>query len=97
MKKALLVQLHARPGKEKDVEAFLAGALPLVAAEPATVTWYALSLGDGAYGIFDTFDDDAGRAAHLNGKVAEALMAQADELFDEPPQIGQVDVLADKH
>lgn len=97
MKKALLVQLQARPGKEKDVEQFLTGALPLVEAEPGTRTWYALALGDGAYGIFDTFDDDEGREAHLNGKVAEALVAGADALFSEPPQIGRVDVLADKH
>jgi hypothetical protein len=32
--------------------------------------------------------------AHLSGKVAEALMAKAAELFAEPPQINHADVLA---
>lgn len=95
--KALWVPLTAKAGKEKDVEEFLTGALPLVEDEPGTKTWYALRLGDSSFAIFDTFDDDAGRQAHLSGKVAEALMAQAEELFVQPPQINQVDVLADKH
>ena len=94
--KALWVPLEAKPGKEDDVAAFLAGALPLVEAEPATRTWYAVRWGASSFGIFDTFDDDDGRQAHLSGKVAEALMAKADELFASPPQINQLDVLADK-
>ena len=95
--KALWVEMHARPGKEDEVAAFLAGALPLVEDEPATRTWYALRTGTSTFGIFDTFDDDAGRDAHLSGKVAEALMAQADDLFSEPPKIDHAEVLADKH
>ena len=95
--KALWVPLEAKPGKEDDVAAFLTGALPLVEAEPATRTWYAVRSGPSSFGIFDSFDDDSGRQAHLSGKVAEALMANADELFSSPPQINQLDVLADKH
>ena len=94
--KALWVEMHAKPGKEQEVADFLAGALPLVEAEPATRTWYALRIGESRFGIFDTFDDNEGRDAHLSGKVAEALMAKADELFSSPPQIIQLDVLADK-
>jgi quinol monooxygenase YgiN len=94
--KALLVRMDARPGKEQEVEQFLTGALPLVEDEPATITWFALRLGPSTFGIFDAFPDDAGRQAHLSGKVAEALMARADELFTTPPAIEQVDVLADK-
>jgi quinol monooxygenase YgiN len=94
--KALLVRLEARPGKEDEVEAFLAGALPLVQDEPQTTAWFALRLGPSSYGIFDAFGDDEGRRAHLSGKVAEALLARAEELFSEPPAIDPVDVLADK-
>lgn len=94
--KAIYASMKAKPGKEADVEAFLKGALPLVQAEPGTVTWYALKEGDGRYSIFDTFEDDGGRDAHLNGKVAAALMARADELFAEPPSISKIDILADK-
>jgi quinol monooxygenase YgiN len=94
--KSLYVQLEAKPGKEADVEAFLNGGLALVEQEPKTVTWYALKMGPSTFGIFDTFDDDSGRKAHLNGKVAAALMAKASELFAKPPSINQVDVLAAK-
>lgn len=61
-----------------------------------TVTWYALKEDNGTYGIFDTFVDEAGRNAHLNGNIAKALMAKAGELFSEPPQIHKIDVLGEK-
>ena len=92
----LLVRLEAQPGKETEVAGFLEGALPLVEGEPETVAWFALQLGPSTFGIFDAFGDDAGRQAHLKGRVAEALMANASELLSEPPKIEQVDVLADK-
>ena len=71
---ALYVPLEAKPGKEKDVADFLKSAVPLVNAAPGTVTWYAIQQGPSSFAIFDTFDDEAGRDAHLNGKVAAALM-----------------------
>ncbi|MDB5785005.1 putative quinol monooxygenase [Caballeronia mineralivorans] len=93
---ALWVRLEAKAGKEKDVEAFLLGGLELVEQEPATTAWFALQLDPTTFGIFDAFPDEAGRDAHLAGKVAEALMAKAGELFASPPQIVKVDVLASK-
>lgn len=94
--KGLLVRVEAKPGKEADVENFLRGALPLVEAEPATITWYAIRLGPSTFGIFDTFPDDAGRQAHLSGRVAEALMANASELLSQAPSIEQIDILTSK-
>ena len=91
---ALFARLHAKPGKEEEVAAFLSGALPLAQAEPATVTWFALRFSKSEFGIFDTFADDAGRQAHLRGDIASALMAKADELLAKPPVIEQVDLLA---
>ncbi|ACD19301.1 putative quinol monooxygenase [Paraburkholderia phytofirmans] len=96
VKLALYVRLEAKPGKEKDVEAFLLGGLPLVEEEPGTVAWFGLKLGPSTFGIFDAFPDEAGRDAHLNGKVAAALMAKAGDLFASPPTIEKVDVLAAK-
>jgi len=69
--------LTAKAGKERDVEEFLTGALPLVEDEPGTRTWYAVRMDASNFGIFDTFDDDAGRQAHLSGKVAEALLPRS--------------------
>ncbi len=93
---ALYVPLEAKPGKEKDVAAFLASALPLVEAEPGTRTWYAIQEGPTSFAIFDTFDDESGRDAHLSGKVAAALMANADELLAKPPAIHKLDLLPTK-
>ncbi len=96
VKVALFVRLEAKPGKEQDVESFLMGGLPIVMEEPATTVWFAIRLGPSTFGIFDAFPDEAGRQAHLSGKVAAALMAKADELLSVPPSIEKVDVLAVK-
>lgn len=94
--KALWVSLEAKPGKEAEVEAFLNGGLELVQEEPDTRTWYAVKMGPSSYGIFDTFADEPGRDAHLSGKVAQALMEQAPNLFAQQPEIHKIDVLASK-
>jgi quinol monooxygenase YgiN len=95
---ALYVPLEAKPGKEKDVAEFLRSAVPLVNAEPGTDSWFAIQEGPSSFAIFDTFDDEASRDAHLNGKVAAALMekARAGDLFAKQPEIFKLTVLADK-
>lgn len=93
---ALLVRVEAKPGKERNVEDFLRGALSLVQAEPATTAWFAIRFGPTTFGIFDAFPDDAGRQAHLAGRLAAALTERADELFARPPTIERLDVLAAK-
>ena len=96
VKVALFVCLDAKPGKEKEVESFLLSGLPIVQAEPTTTAWFGLRLGPSTFGIFDAFPDEAGRQAHLSGRVAAALMAKAGELLAKPPSIEKVDVLAAK-
>ena len=93
---ALFVRLEAKAGKEKEVEDFLRGGLPMVQEEPPTTAWFGLRLGPTTFGIFDAFPDEAGRQAHLAGRVAAALMARASELFEQPPVIEKLDVLAAK-
>jgi quinol monooxygenase YgiN len=88
--------VEAKPGKEAEVESFLRGGLSLVEAEPGTTTWFAIRFGPSTFGIFDAFENDEGRRAHLSGQVATALMQRAEELFVRPPAIEQVDVLAAK-
>lgn len=92
----LLVTMEAKPGREGDVEKFLESGRALVDEEPATTAWFAFRLGDTTFGIYDVFPDEPGREAHLNGKVAEALMAQAPDLFTTTPVIQRVDILASK-
>jgi quinol monooxygenase YgiN len=93
---SLWVRLVAKPGKEAEVAAFLESGLPLANQEPQTVTWFALKLAPSTFAIFDAFADESGRQAHLNGRIAAALMAKAGELLAEPPKIEKADVLAAK-
>jgi quinol monooxygenase YgiN len=93
---ALFVRLEAKSGKEAELEAFLKSGLSVVQQEPATTTWFAIRLGPSTFGIFDAFPDEAGRQAHLTGRLAAALMAKAPDLLAEPPSIENVDVLAAK-
>ena len=92
----LLATLQAKPGKEGELAAFLAGALPLAQAEPETTAWFAIKIDASTFGIVDVFPDAAGRQAHLDGPIAAALMQRADELLASPPDIKTVDVLAAK-
>lgn len=93
---AILAMLQAKPEKAQEVESFLKGALALAEEEPGTCTWFALKLGPLSFGIFDTFNDDEGRQLHLNGPIAAALMANAEELLSVAPDIKQIEVLAAK-
>jgi quinol monooxygenase YgiN len=95
-KLALYARLEAKPGKENALQNFLESALPLAVKEPGTQVWFALRFGPSTFGIFDAFETEQGRQAHLNGEIAAALMAKADELLASPPRIEQVDVLAAK-
>jgi quinol monooxygenase YgiN len=93
---ALFVRLEAKPGKEKDVEHFLKSGAQLVREEPGTVAWFAVRFGPSSFAIFDAFNDESGRQAHLSGKVAAALMKNAPELLAKAPSIEKLEVLADK-
>src|SRR3546814_16114655 len=94
-KLAILLNIEAKSGKEADVEALLLGALPLARAEARTRGWYAFKSGPSTFGIFDTFDDAAGRHAHLEGEVARLLLERTGELLARPPTVTRVDILAD--
>ena len=93
---AVYVPLKAKPGKAAEVEAFLKQGAEMAKAETGTVTWYAIKEGPDPYAVFDPFNDDAGRDSHLNGAIAKALMAKADELFSNKLEIHKIDIIADK-
>ena len=96
VKVAVYVALEAKPGKEEAVAEFLCQGRALVEAEPATIAWFGIRLGPSTFAILDAFPDEAGRQAHLAGKVAAALMAKAGDLLAQPPTIRKADVLASK-
>ena len=92
----ILAQLEAKPDKVEEVRALLTSALPLAIEEAGTSTWFAVQVGATTFAIFDTFNDENGRQAHLNGEIASALMANSERLLASPPNIEKVDVLAAK-
>ncbi|HEY0475889.1 MAG TPA: antibiotic biosynthesis monooxygenase [Kofleriaceae bacterium] len=96
IKLGILALLEAKPGKEEVLADLLRSAQALAAQESSTVVWYAFRAGPHSFGIFDAFADEAGRNAHLQGRIAAALLGRADELLSSPPDIRKVDVLAAK-
>jgi quinol monooxygenase YgiN len=96
VKVGLFARLQAKPGKEAELAKLLEGALSLAREERETTVWYAVRFGPSTFGIFDAFEGESGREAHLKGRIAAALMAKAPELLAEAPNIEKVDVLATK-
>jgi quinol monooxygenase YgiN len=92
----LFVRLEAKPGKEKEVAAFLKQGLQMANQETTTLLWFALRLGPSTFAIFDAFADESGRQTHLNGPIAKALMAHAPDLLAEPPSIEKTEILGAK-
>jgi quinol monooxygenase YgiN len=96
IKLGLLATLEAKPGKGDELGAFLPAGRELAAAEPGTVTWYAFKLGETTYGIFDTFETEDARQAHINGEIPRALGQVAADLLAAEPDIRPIDVIAVK-
>jgi len=94
--RGLLAILEAQPGKGPELEAFLKQGQALAAQEEGTVTWYAFRLGETTYGIFDTFENEHGREAHLNGQIPAALAAVGPALLAGDPDIRTIDIFAVK-
>src|SRR5215510_8984957 len=92
----LFVKLEAKPGKEEAVASFLAQGLQMANEEATTLLWFALRLGQSTFAIFDAFADESGRQTHLNGPIAQALMANAKDLLAVPPSIERTEILGAK-
>jgi quinol monooxygenase YgiN len=96
VKYALLAELEAKPGKGEALGEFLEAGRELAVAEEGTVTWYAFRIDETHYGIFDTFEDEAGRKAHIEGEIPKALGQVADDLLAAAPSIRPVELIAVK-
>jgi quinol monooxygenase YgiN len=96
VKLGILALLEAKPGKGDDLADFLRSGREIAASEEGTVTWYAFKVGDATYGIFDTFESEEARQAHLNGEIPKALGQVAPDLLASDPDIRTVEILAVK-
>jgi quinol monooxygenase YgiN len=96
VKYGLLATLEAKPGRAGDLADFLKAGRDIAVAEADTVTWYAFRISENVFGVFDTFDDEAGRQAHLEGQIPVALGQVGPDLLAGDPLIQPIDVVAVK-
>jgi len=96
MKVGLLVRIEAKPEYADEVEAMLRGAQELAEQEQGTVTWFSFRENATTFGVFDTFEDEQGRQAHLTGRIAAALGEAAQTKLSAPPVAAPVDLLGTK-
>jgi quinol monooxygenase YgiN len=96
VKLGIVAFLEAKQGKADDLGAFLEGGRALAAAEEGTVTWYAFRVDEHTFGIFDTFETEDGRQAHLNGEIPKALGQVGGDLLAKDPDIRPIEVIAVK-
>ena len=96
MKIGLLVRIEAKPEYADQVESALRGAQELAEQERGTVTWFSFRQDATTFGVFDTFDDERARQAHLQGPIAVALGELAQTMLSAPPVIAPVDLLGVK-
>jgi quinol monooxygenase YgiN len=92
----VLALVEAKPGNENDVAKFLDGARNIAVNEPDTRTWYAFRVNDNTFGIFDTFETEEGRQAHLGGAIPAMLAENGPALLAKDPDIRLIDILAVK-
>jgi quinol monooxygenase YgiN len=93
---ALVVKMTAKPETQDELAEFLTGAVELANAEEGTPVWFALRSDPTTFWIVDAFPGEAERQAHLEGRIAAALLANADRLLAAPPEINSAEVLASK-
>lgn len=92
----LLARIEARPEHADQVEKLLGQAVQLANEEARTLAWFAFRENATTFGVFDTFENEEGRSAHLKGKIAAALTDMAGTMLSSAPDIRPVDLLAVK-
>ena len=96
VKLGLVAFLEAKPDKAEELGAFLQQGRELAVAEEGTVTWYAFRVDETTFGIFDTFETEDGRQAHLGGEIPKALGQVGGDLLAKDPDIRPIDIIAVK-
>jgi quinol monooxygenase YgiN len=90
----LLALLEAQAGKGEELRGFLEASRAIAASESGTITWYAFKINETSYGIFDTFETEEARQAHLDGEIPKALGRVGSDLLAAAPDIRLVEVIA---
>ncbi len=88
------MKLQAKEGKEMEVHNYIQEAVNLARREHGTISWYSFRIDKSTFGIFDTFENEEGREAHLNGEIAGGLFERAPDFLSEEPEIKKVEILS---
>lgn len=92
----VLISLKAKSDQTEVVAKLLQDAVGSAQKENETLTWYSFRMDKETFGIFDTFNDEGGREAHLKGEITKILNGKAEELLIQPPEITKIDILSSK-
>lgn len=92
----ILLQMQAKPGKDRQVERFLKATKPWAEQELRAAAYFVFKLGGGRFGAFVTSKDEKARDAQRCGRLAHVLFASAKELFDPLPIGENVEILVMK-
>ncbi|KAJ8507406.1 hypothetical protein ONZ45_g10227 [Pleurotus djamor] len=81
-----------------DVTAFLKAGYELSKEEEGTIQWFAVEINSTVptFAVFDSFFTEEGRQAHITGRIAAAMMAQAPTLLAKDPVVMPTTYLASK-
>ena len=71
----------------------LRDAAELAGKERYAVTWHSYRQDPTTFGVFDTFDDEHDRQAHLEGQIATALANATETMLVSAPVFTPVDLL----
>ena len=77
----LLSVFEPKVGKAEELARLLEQSLPLALEEELTLSWHAFSTEDGRFGVYSTYEGQAGLDAHRTGKIAQAFAPRAPELI----------------
>jgi len=93
--KALLIRWESQTD-EDTMDTFLEDLSAEVTWERTTHAWFGIRYMRGEFGVFTVFHDEAGRAAHLEGKSAQKIFGEVHRLVMTPPKVVPGDILAYK-
>ena len=97
-RKAYLIHMEAKPGKEEALQAFMRDINAGVDREPGTGPWFGLRYAKSTFLIFEAFPDADARHAHDKGPGGTNFLRSDElrEMLAAPARLYRLDVLHGK-
>lgn len=91
-----MISIKAKPDQAEVVAKLLKEAVEMATEQKQTLSWYSFRIDKDTFGIFDSFNDEAGREAYLTGEIAKALKDKTEVLLVQPPETTKIEILSSK-